>query len=67
MCLAKAYLTEKGVEPLMEDIAHMELDGRTIRMETMFGEEKVISGRILEVDFEDSKIIIDPYIKKAER
>jgi predicted RNA-binding protein len=67
MCLAKAYLKEQGGEPLMEDIAYMELDGRTIRMETMFGEEKVISGRILEVDFEDSKIIIAPYIKKAER
>ncbi len=47
------------VEPILENISHMDLDDKSVRMETMFGEEKVISGRVLEVDFENSKIIVD--------
>jgi len=61
MCLAKAYTNREMVEPILENISHMDLDGKSIRMETMFGEEKVISGRVLEVDFENSKIIVDIY------
>lgn len=59
MCLAKAYANREIAEPILKDISHMELDGRRIRMETMFGEEKVIQGRVLEVDFENSTIIVD--------
>ncbi|RLB23254.1 MAG: hypothetical protein DRG73_05590, partial [Deltaproteobacteria bacterium] len=59
MCLAKAYTNREMVEPILENISHMDLDDKSVRMETMFGEEKVISGRVLEVDFENSKIIVD--------
>lgn len=61
MCLANAYPKEEMNEPILEDIAHMQLDGDRIRMETMFGEEKVILGRVLEVDFESSKVIVELY------
>lgn len=61
MCLANAYPKEEMTEPILEDIAHMQLDGDRIRMETMFGEEKVILGKVLEVDFESSKIIVELY------
>ena len=63
MCLAKAYTNREMVEPILENISHMDLDGKNIRMETMFGEEKVILGRVLEVDFENSKIIVEPFDK----
>jgi predicted RNA-binding protein len=63
MCLAKAYTNRKMMEPILENISHMDLDGKSIRMETMFGEEKVIQGKVLEVDFENSKIIIKPLNK----
>ena len=59
MCLAKAYTNREMVEPILENISHMDLDGKCIRMETMFGEEKVIKGKVLEVDFENSKVILD--------
>jgi predicted RNA-binding protein len=59
MCLAKAYTNREMVEPILENISHMDLDGKSIRMETMFGEEKVIKGIVLEVDFENSKVILD--------
>ena len=61
MCLANAYPKEEMNEPILEDIAHMQLDGDRIRMETMFGEEKVILGKVLEVDFESSKVIVELY------
>jgi len=61
MCLAKAFTNREMVEPILENISHMDLDDESIRMETMFGEERIIKGRVLEVDFENSKVIIDPY------
>ena len=59
MCLATAYLNNGGEEPILRDIAHMRFDGDSVEMETLFGEEKVIPGRVLEVDFSSSKIILD--------
>jgi len=61
MCLAKAYTNREMVEPILENISHMDLDAKSVRMETMFGEEKVISGKVLEVDFENSHVILDIY------
>jgi predicted RNA-binding protein len=63
MCLAKAYTNREMIEPILENISHMDLDDKSIRMETMFGEEKVIQGKVLEVDFENSKIILKPFNK----
>jgi len=65
MCLAKAYTNREMIEPILEDISHMDLDGKNIRMETMFGEETVIQGRVLEVDFENSKVIVVPFSKPS--
>lgn len=65
MCLTKAYTKDGMVEPVLENISHMDLDSKCIRMETMFGEKKVIQGKVLEVDFENSKIIVEPFIKNA--
>ena len=59
MCLATAYLNKGSDEPILRDIAHMRFDGDSVEMETLFGEGKVISGRVLEVDFSTSKIILD--------
>ena len=61
MCLANAYPNSRRSEPFLENIMRMKLDGKRIRMETMFGEEKLIPGRVLEVDFENSRVMVDPY------
>lgn len=61
MCLAKAYPNTGMSEPILENITYIELDGQRIRMQTMFGEEKIIPGRVLEVDFENSRVIVDLY------
>lgn len=59
MCLAKAYMKGKDGELLLEDIAHLQINGERVRLETLFGEEKVVTGKALEIDFSSSKITID--------
>ena len=59
MCLAKAYLDRWDAEPVLQDIAHMRLRDERVELETLFGEEKVILGRLAEVDFAASKILLN--------
>ena len=61
MCLAKAYLHKWGDEPVLQDIAHMRLRGERVELETLLGEEKVIPGRVVEVDFATSRILLDEH------
>ena len=61
MCLAKAYLNKWGDEPVLQDIAHMRLRGERVELETLLGEEKVIPGRVVEVDFATSRILLDEH------
>lgn len=58
MCLAKAYLTKKDKEPILSDIAHVRFDGERVEMRTLFGNERVVKSRLIEVDFSTSKIKI---------
>ena len=61
MCLAKVYLNKWGDEPVLQDIAHMQLHGKRVELETLLGEEKIIQGRVVEVDFVTSRILLDEY------
>ena len=61
MCLAKAYLNKWGDEPVLQDIAHMRLRGERVELETLLGEQKVIPGRVVEVDFATSRILLDEH------
>jgi len=65
MCLAKAYPNSERSRSFLENITYMKLNGDCIQIETMFGEETVIQGRVLEVDFENSKVIVEPFSKPA--
>ena len=61
MCLAKAYLNKWGDEPVLQDIAHMRLHHERVELETLLGEEKIIPGRVVEVDFATSRILLDEH------
>jgi predicted RNA-binding protein len=66
VCLAKAYLNKWNGESALQDIAHMRLyDGR-VELETLLGEEMVIPGRVVEVDFAASRILLDEH-REAEK
>ena len=61
MCLAKAYLNKWDDEPVIQDIAHMRLHDGRVELETLLGEERVIQGKVVEVNFATSKILLDEY------
>ena len=58
MCLAKAFVNNWSEQPVLQDIAHMRVNGDRVELETLFGEEKVISGNLVEIDFSTSKILL---------
>jgi predicted RNA-binding protein len=60
MCLAKAYLErDGGKELLLEDVALVEIEGRTLRLSTLFGEEQEIEGVIRAVDFQGGSLVVE--------
>ena len=59
MCLATAYLKKESKEPILRDIAHARFDGERVEMKTLFGDERVVESRVVEVDFSTSKITVE--------
>ena len=59
MCLAKAYLNKWGDEPVLQDIAHMRLHGDYVELATLFNEARIVLGRVVEIDFLTSQILLD--------
>jgi predicted RNA-binding protein len=59
MCLAAAYQGAQSDQPILREIAHMTLNGNVIELETLFGEKKVLQGKLKEIDFMESKVIIE--------
>jgi predicted RNA-binding protein len=59
MCLAKGFLNTKRDQPVLQDVARLRiLDGQA-EVETLTGETKMILGKIVEIDFMNSSIILD--------
>ncbi len=58
MCLAKLYQNEGSAEPDLESIAYLRLDGDQVELETLFGEKQVFKGRLQEIDFVRSRIVL---------
>lgn len=59
MCLASAYFRTKQRHPVLEDVVRMRLYPNRVEMETLFGEQKVVPGRVVEIDFAASKILLE--------
>jgi len=62
VCLAKAYSNKQDNEPVLQDIAYMRLHDGQVELETLLGKEKVIQGRVVEVNFATSKIFLEQYL-----
>lgn len=56
MCLAKVYENAKDDEPVLEDVAHLTVDGDLVEVETLFGERRAFQGRVRYIDFLKSRI-----------
>lgn len=59
MCLAKVYEDMESDKPILEDLAHVIIDGNRLELETLFGERKVILGKVREIDFVKSRVVIE--------
>lgn len=51
MCLAKVYEDMESDKPILEDLAHVIIDGNRLELETLFGDRKVFLGKVREIDF----------------
>jgi predicted RNA-binding protein len=59
MCLASAYFDNENGQLILKDIAHLKFNGDYVELETLFGEGKSVQGKVVEVDFFSSKIILE--------
>ena len=61
MCLAKAFVNNWSGQPVFQDITRMRVNGNRVELETLFGEEKVVPGRVIEIDFTTSRILVEKH------
>jgi predicted RNA-binding protein len=60
MCEANAYIIRNGrEEPIMENVDILQPEGDTLRLTSLFGEEKTVAGKIKSINLVDHKIIIE--------
>jgi predicted RNA-binding protein len=58
MCLAKVYLNHDASNTFVDSVTNLCQKGDTLKITTLFGEEKVVTGEIESIDFTDSVINI---------
>jgi predicted RNA-binding protein len=60
MCEANAYLVKEGREELiLEAVDKVENEGDRIKIENIFGEQKVVRGRIRSMSLVNHRIVIE--------
>ncbi len=60
MCLSQAYLEDSnGSEPVLEDVASLEVKEDTVVLTNLLGEEKEVSGNLNRVDFQNNELYIE--------
>jgi len=59
MCLARVYLKNQEDRPALQDVVRMRVYDDRVEMETLFGLEKAVPGKVVEVDFVESKILLE--------
>ncbi len=59
MCQTAVYLVHEGKEELvLQDVVNITPEGSTLKLVNLFGEEKVLEGRIRQIDLLSHRIII---------
>lgn len=58
MCLAKVYKDAESNEPIVENVANMKLYDDRAEIETLFGQKEVVRGKVVELDFVKSRVIM---------
>ncbi len=60
MCESNAYIIQDGKESmLLEDVDLLRPEGDSVYLRSVFGEQKTVSARIVELRLMDHKIILE--------
>lgn len=60
MCEANAYFLVNGEEELLlEDVEEVKVDGNKLFLRSILGEQKLLEGRIKEMNLVEHRIIIE--------
>lgn len=60
MCETNAYVRDAGKdEILLESIARIEVQGDKLNLTSIFGDKLVVTGRILEINFQGGKVVME--------
>ena len=59
MCLAKAYTAPDTSEAILNDIALLTVEDGRVTITSLFGESRVVEGRVREIDFMKSRITLE--------
>ncbi len=62
MCETNAYLRDAGKDEMfLESLSKIEVSGDKLRLTSIFGDRKVISGRIIEINFQGGKVVMERF------
>jgi predicted RNA-binding protein len=67
MCLANIYQNTRAGEPLIRSVARLRVDCNQVVAETLMGESQIVSGKITEIDFMNSDVIVKEITAKREK
>ncbi len=60
MCIATVYVDAAGqTEEVMQDVVSVELEDKGILLTSILGEEKLLKGRIKNIDFLKHSVIVE--------
>jgi predicted RNA-binding protein len=61
MCESAAYILQEGKEEkILDSVDILETTGDQIRLVSLFGEEKIVRGRVKVLSLVEHKIILEP-------
>ena len=62
MCEAHAFVLKDGTEEqLLESVDEVEVNGDEVRLVNIFGEQKIIKGRIQRYSNREGKIVLEAF------
>lgn len=61
MCEAHAFILNEGKEEkLLENVDELQVDGDSIRLVNIFGEQKIVKAKVKSYHNQESKILLEP-------
>jgi predicted RNA-binding protein len=67
VCLANVYQNENGRTLIVKEVAYLKVDGDRVKVENLAGETKVLQGRIKEIDFMNSDILVEKAAQQSRQ